>query len=151
MIQFILRSGLLEGQAIRLLWQCVVSTVLLKRNPLIDIKKRQYIRIHNLIDVALAVRLPWTVWREGLASKGIRLEPRSLHYHIHVCPLYQYRLEYTAPLVAGRHTVLDVFSVKIRKKNPFPLTVIPHGHYNTQIRSRLTQLTSLTSAARLAD
>ena len=40
MIQFILRSGLLlEGQAIRLLWQCVVSTVLLKRNPLIDIKK----------------------------------------------------------------------------------------------------------------
>ena len=39
MIQFILRSGLLEGQAIRLLWQCVVSIVLLKRNPLIDIKK----------------------------------------------------------------------------------------------------------------
>jgi len=48
--------------------------------------------------------------------------------------------------------VLGVFSVrKIRKKKPFPLTVIPHGHYNTQIRSRLTQLTSLTSAARLAD
>ena len=70
MIQFILRSELLEGQAIRLLWQCVVSTVLLKRNPLIDIKKRQYIRIHNLIDVGIGSKTALDCMKGGFSIKG---------------------------------------------------------------------------------